>query len=336
MVLLAGSEGNASKMELIRPDIYAIPLHSTNEITKEIQVYLIKGEKEHLLIDVGFHSESAAIELRAALNALGVDLKDVRLFLTHLHVDHSGNAQRFYPEVKEILASEWDGCMISHKLNKTTAHYIRVNRLLAGIPRRVCVMLKRESEIFEGGDAVFPFTIIHPDELLSVGRYTFRVIDCSGHSPEQIGLYEINEHFMFSADSLLNKIYPTINYWMEEFSSMQDTFDTLKRLCDLNCEILYPSHYGAIIDCKERALQTIDHHLKKGRYLLDVLKLGEGTAYEMGMRMKWGRSQQSFDALSCPQQWFATMELLAHLERFYRMDIVERKMDNGHWIYKIK
>lgn len=323
-------------MELIRPDIYAISLHSQNEITREIQVYLIKGENEHLLIDVGFHSESAAEELMKELEVLNIDLKDVRLLLTHLHVDHSGNAARFYPKVKEIIASEWDGCMITHKQNKTTAHYIRVNRLLAGIPRSVCVKLKNESEIFEGSNDVFPFKAIHPDELLSIGRYTFRVIDCSGHSPEQIGLYEINEHFMFSADSLLNKIYPTINYWMEEFSSMQDTFDTLKRLSDLHCEILYPSHYGAIIDVKERAMQTIDHHLKKGRYLLDVLKQGEGTAYEMGMRMKWGRSQKSFDALSCPQQWFATMELLAHLERFYQMDILERKMDNGYWIYKIK
>lgn len=321
-------------MEMIRPDIYAITLHSHNEITREIQVYLIKGNKQHLLIDVGFHSESAAEELIKELKALDVELKDVSLFLTHLHVDHSGNAVRFSSEFKEIMASEWDGCMISHKLNKTTAHYIRVNRLLAGIPRHVCVKLKTESEIFEGSDEVFPFKAVHPDELLTVGRYTFRVVDCSGHSPEQIGLYEINEHFMFSADSLLNKIYPTINYWMEDFSSMQDTFDTLKRLCDLDCEILYPSHYGAITNIKERAMQTIDHHLKKGRSLLDVLKMGEGSAYEMGMRMKWGRSQQSFDALSCPQQWFATMELLAHLERFYQMGIINRKTKDGHWIYQ--
>lgn len=152
---LAGSPRNAFDMKLLRRDIYAITLHSASEITKEIQVYLIKGRDEHLLIDIGFHSASAADELCTALKQLNVELKDVRLFLTHLHVDHCGNAQHFAPCLKEILASEWDGCMITHKLNKTTAHYIRKNRLLAGIPRSVCVKLKSESEIFEGRGTVF-------------------------------------------------------------------------------------------------------------------------------------------------------------------------------------
>ncbi|WP_373128550.1 MBL fold metallo-hydrolase [Dielma fastidiosa] len=333
---LAGSPRNAFDMKLLRRDIYAITLHSASKITKEIQVYLIKGRDEHLLIDIGFHSASAADELCTALKQLNVELKDVRLFLTHLHVDHCGNAQHFAPCLKEILASEWDGCMITHKLNKTTAYYIRKNRLLAGIPRSVCVKLKSESEIFEGGDGVFAFTPIHAHERLRVGDYTFEVIDLAGHSPQQIGLYEINEHFMFAADSVLNQIYPTINFWMEEFSSMQDNFDTLKRICDFDCEIVYPAHYGPISDIKERCMQTLDHHMKKGKYLLDVVKQGSGTAYDFAMRMQWGRQLSRFDRLSCPQQWFACMELLAHLERFYHLGILSRELIDGHWYYHIK
>ena len=126
--------------------------------------------------------------------------------------------------------------------------------------------MKSESEIFEGGDGVFALTPIHAHERLRVGDYTFEVIDLAGHSPQQIGLYEINEHFMFAADSVLNQIYPTINFWMEEFSSMQDNFDTLKRICDFDCEIVYHAHYGPISDIKERCMQTLDHHMKKGKY----------------------------------------------------------------------
>ena len=60
---LAGLPRNAFDMKLLRRDIYAITLHSASKITKEIQVYLIKGRDEHLLIDIGFHSASAADEL---------------------------------------------------------------------------------------------------------------------------------------------------------------------------------------------------------------------------------------------------------------------------------
>ena len=74
---LAGSQRNAFDMKLLRRDIYAITLHSSSMITTEIQVYLIKGRSEHLLIDIGFHSASAADELCAALKQLNVELKSV-------------------------------------------------------------------------------------------------------------------------------------------------------------------------------------------------------------------------------------------------------------------
>ncbi len=324
-------------IETLRENIYAITLTSPNEITPEIQVMLIKGEQEHLLIDAGFRSRSAYQQLITALDELGVCLCDVRLFLTHLHVDHSGNAALLAEHVKEVLASEWDGCMMSHDLNKTTQFYIQKNGELAGIPSAVYTSMMKETEVFWGPDQPFIFTPVHVGEMLTVGQYRFEIVSLAGHTPEQIGLYEADEKFMFTADALLNKIYPTINFWLTEFASMQDTFDTLKRIVRKECEVLYPSHYGPIEKAAilPRALATIDHHLKKEKILLEVLENHKGTAYELAMLIPWGRSLAAFDTFSCSKQWFAVLELMAHLERLVQLKRVVRTVHEGHYVYAL-
>ena len=103
------------------------------------------------------------------------------------------------------------------------------------------------------------------------------------------------------------------------------TVNKKKRVCDEMC-----SHFAT------GPFAYADHHMKKGKYLLDVVKQGSGTAYDFAMRMQWGRQLNRFDQLSCPQQWFACMELLAHLERFYHLGILSRELIDEHWYYHIK
>ena len=76
-------------------NIYQIPIGLPKNPLKELNAYLIKGRDKSLLIDTGFNREECKKDLMEGIREIGVDLKDLDVFITHLHADHSGNVSEF-------------------------------------------------------------------------------------------------------------------------------------------------------------------------------------------------------------------------------------------------
>lgn len=80
------------------PEIYTIPVELKGNVLKVLNAYVVKSEGKYLLIDTGFNNEECKKSLLCGLAELGLKPKDVSLFLTHFHADHTGLAEMFVEE----------------------------------------------------------------------------------------------------------------------------------------------------------------------------------------------------------------------------------------------
>ncbi|MEA3422313.1 MAG: MBL fold metallo-hydrolase, partial [Bacillota bacterium] len=79
-------------MKEIYEDIYQVEIPLLNNPLKAINSYFIIGEEECLVIDTGFNAPECRKALLDGLDELNIPLGNVKLFVTHLHSDHSGLA----------------------------------------------------------------------------------------------------------------------------------------------------------------------------------------------------------------------------------------------------
>ena len=88
------------------PNIYLISIPLPDNPLKNLNCYVVKAENESLIIDTGFNMEICYEALTEGLDELNIDLKNTKLFLTHMHSDHTGLAWKFEKKVKGIWMSK--------------------------------------------------------------------------------------------------------------------------------------------------------------------------------------------------------------------------------------
>ena len=79
------------------PGIYQLqlPLPSPDIFLGYVNIYLIRGDGEYLLVDTGWNTEEAFNSLKRQLSEIGVDFGDIsQIVATHVHPDHYGMAGR--------------------------------------------------------------------------------------------------------------------------------------------------------------------------------------------------------------------------------------------------
>ena len=72
------------------PDIYRIYVPLPDNPLKYLNCYVLVSDGETLIIDTGFNRPECKQALFDGLDELQVDFAHTKLFLTHLHGDHSG------------------------------------------------------------------------------------------------------------------------------------------------------------------------------------------------------------------------------------------------------
>jgi len=80
-------------MTQIIPGIYQLPLPAPGLDAQlgPVNVYLIQGDNEYLLIDTGWNTDEAFKALKKRLAEINVRVEDIsRIVLTHMHPDHCG------------------------------------------------------------------------------------------------------------------------------------------------------------------------------------------------------------------------------------------------------
>ena len=194
------------------------------------------GKREVALIDCGVKSKAQILE---NIRAAGMDPEKLgHIFLTHVHIDHTGAAASFQEEFPNAI-------FYAHE---------REVPALEGAPGT-----SRLTAASWYGVEYVPVTIQHiikgEEEVIPIGNLGLHCVHIPGHTLGSMAIYSDVEskRVLFGQD-----VHGPI---MPEFGSDQSQYEeSLRKMIALDADILCEGHYGIIIG-KKRVREFIESFL---------------------------------------------------------------------------
>lgn len=326
-------------MRKVYKNIYLKELPLPNNPLKYLNFYIIKGQEKSMIIDTGFNREDTKEDIMRIFKDLNLNPKNVILFLTHLHSDHTGLASYLEEMGLTIYASKIDGDLLNNSVKKSDSMWQDT------IQQGIWQGLEEDQLDIEDhpGFKFRPTTHINfipaiPGESIQIGEYNFKIIDLKGHTPGIVGLYEKEHKILFCGDHILGKITPNITFWGFQYGDVLGTYlKSLDRVYNMDIDYLFSSHRFLIDDHRERIEELYNHHAKRlEEARIALKKSGKSTVRTVTKQLHWDIRSKSWDEFPKSQKWFAAGEAHAHLEHLRALDEVTMEEDDGVLYYSIK
>jgi glyoxylase-like metal-dependent hydrolase (beta-lactamase superfamily II) len=320
--------------------IYQLQIPIPNNPLGNTNVYLVKGDDRHLLIDAGYGNIEAFQSLNDQLTEIGVDPADIsQIVVTHAHFDHYGLTDR----LRQVSRA------------KIALHYLEKN-LLTQRQTNVVEFLRQTEQWFHAagvpanelptpptapaGTSSFatpplPDIDLRSGDEISAANYNFQVIWTPGHSPGHICLYEPDKKLLFAGDHVLPVITPHISLQpLSNTNPLADFINSLNEVKQLAVNLVLPAHEHIYTDLPKRVEEIILHHELRNLEILEAMKTESKTAYQISTQVTWMPTLGgvSFQDLAPWDRRMAVSETLAHLEAM-RVDSRISQVNRDNIIY---
>lgn len=299
---------------------------------RSVNCYAFEGDTGVTLLDCGVDRDEDFELLAGSLHAIGSDLGDLtRLVGSHLHVDHVAMARRLV----ETTDCEW----VMHESTPTEIpHYnnwqarrvqlLELVRLHGGSPDDERAFAEDWPRPPWFSTAIPPTRPVADGDVISLGAgRTLRVIHTPGHHPTHICLVDSRTGLLFSGDHVLPRITPFVPYTGEDADHLGDYLASVERIEQLEAGLTFPAHGDAIDRGPARARQITLHHERRIGAMLQELRFGPRTAWEI----MTATFRPNLPPIGLR---LAFQETLAHLEHLRRRQQLERELIDGVFHYR--
>ncbi len=316
-------------------DIWLIEVPLPKSPLRSLNAYLIKGEGHHLLVDTGFNCLESEEALLTGLEKIGIDRRDMDVFLTHPHSDHAGLAGRIIRGEKSIFCSRSTQKTVNSLTDLSRWQEIFKEAPRLGFENDLPYYLEVHPGFKYGNSSRVESFSVEEGQTFKVGDYTLEAVAAPGHDPGMMCLYEEKHKLLFSGDHILGRITPNISCWSLETDPLGDYFESLEKTGRLTLEMVLPSHRSIIEGGWERIEELREHSLERLREVEEVLRRhGEQTPYEVASRLKWKIPVKNWRDINPVQKWFATGEAMANLAYLYHRGRVTLVLGDSY-VFKI-
>ena len=300
------------------PDIYRIYVPLPDNPLKYLNCYVLVSDGETLIIDTGFNRPECKQALFDGLDELQVDFAHTKLFLTHLHGDHSGLTEELTTRGVPVFMNAIDYDYLCQELASGGWQAMEQIFLIEGFPME-------EIEKTEKGQsgptlltaAPIPCRQLFSDnDLLTVGGCFPPLYPYTGaHTGTYLSLYRRQRNPLFSGDHILFDITPNISVWRNVPYSLADYLESLQKIKGLKVSHTFPGHREFHGDIHDRINALALHHHARLKEILDAIdQHPDCTAYETAGRISWSARGRAWNDFSPNQKWFAMGETLAHIK----------------------
>ncbi len=308
-----------------------IPLPKADLLLGYVNVYLVQGNDGYTLIDTGWGTVEAFDSLTSQLAERGVDLKRIRRIVpTHIHPDHYGLSGK----LKQLSGA--NVYLHRQETSLVDTRYVYMDTLLQklaewlhtnGVPDETLSRLQTASlGAVEFVTPAIPDVNLSGGETISLDSFSFKVLWTPGHSPGHICLYEPNHKILFAVDHILPVITPNISLQPQSRDNpLGDFLNSLNIVKQLDVNLVLPAHEHLFTDLRTRVEGIIQHHKQRNSEILETIKAGPKTAYQIATEITWMPELGGvhFKRLAVWDKRAAVSETLAHLEAMR----VDRKID---------
>jgi len=331
-------------MEIV-PGIHQLklPVPVPSAQLADVNAYLIEGEKGWLLVDTGWNTRQTFAALEKQLTEIGVGFEDIsHIIITHFHPDHYGLAGK----LKELSKAK----IALHQVERDfiRSRYISMDSLLAetadllrfhGVPDEELPHLQKASlEVVKYVSPISPEITLHGGERIPHGGFNFEVVWTPGHSPGHVCLYEPKQKVLLSGDHLLPTIFPNVGLHPQSGENpLGDYLHSLQVVEQLEVDLVLPAHEHVFTGLKQRIKELYRHHEDRKAAIINVLREGAKTAYEVSFKIPWiiNGVTMSFEELPALDKRLAVMSALAHLEPLCAEGQAERSSGDGTVVYSV-
>ena len=331
-------------MEIV-PGIHQLklPVPVPSAQLADVNAYLIEGEKGCILVDTGWNTRQTFAALEEQLREIGVGFEDIsQIIITHFHPDHYGLAGK----LKELSRAK----IALHQIERDfiRSRYISMDSLLAetadllhlhGVPQEELPRLQKASlEVVKYVSPISPEITLHGGERIPLGSFNFEVVWTPGHSPGHVCLYEPKQKVLLSGDHLLPTIFPNVGLHPQSGENpLGDYLHSLQVVEQLEVDLVLPAHEHVFTGLKQRIKELYRHHEDRKAAIINVLREGARTAYEVSFRIPWiiNGVTMSFEELPALDKRLAVMSALAHLEPLCAEGQAERSSGDGTVVYSV-
>lgn len=317
------------------PDIYKIPVFLPNNPLKILNSYVVKTDKETLVIDTGFRQPECYEALTQGLKELAVDMDHATLFLTHLHSDHVGLTNDIITEHTRVLMNVHDYNYLKNEHQGDFWPWMEEKFYHEGLSKDLIELQRKVSPARAyAPQYLFRAQTIQDMETFSIGDYMFRCLWTPGHTPGHTCLYMEDLQILFSGDHILFDITPNITMWRNVTDSLGDYLDSLDKIEKININLCLPGHRNNDMDVYERIRQIKEHHANRIAQTLSIIRNEPGlNACEIGARMTWAMRGKNWDEFPIQQKWFAIGETISHLDYLIQRGKICRHTDQEIYYY---
>jgi len=331
-------------MEIV-PGIHQLklPVPVPSAQLADVNAYLIEGEKGCILVDTGWNTRQTFAALEEQLREIGVGFEDIsQIIITHFHPDHYGLAGK----LKELSRAK----IALHQIERDfiRSRYISMDSLLAetadllhlhGVPQEELPRLQKASlEVVKYVSSISPEITLHGGERIPLGSFNFEVVWTPGHSPGHVCLYEPKQKVLLSGDHLLPTIFPNVGLHPQSGENpLGDYLHSLQVVEQLEVDLVLPAHEHVFTGLKQRIKELYRHHEDRKAAIINVLREGARTAYEVSFKIPWiiNGVTMSFEELPALDKRLAVMSALAHLEPLCAEGQAERSSGDGTVVYSV-
>ncbi len=300
-------------------------------VLDHIDLYLLEGEGERVLVDTG-HADDVSQCLLAQVLGERLD----RILVTHFHPDHVGNAGHLAARYGSTLAMprlEWAMArMLAFEPDEAwraaLAAYDRLLGVEAELGRRRLAL----GNVF--ARAVTPppgsFQQLRDGMVVRLAGLPFRVMLMGGHAPAHALFYQRERRLLIAGDQILPEISPLVGVWPDEpeGNPLGDYLAALERLAGLPEDVLVlPGHGRPFRGLRARVAAIRAHHQERLARTLELCR-DWASVCEVALAL--------FDRpLDETTVGFALAEALAHLNYLHRRgELVRESGADGAWRFR--
>jgi glyoxylase-like metal-dependent hydrolase (beta-lactamase superfamily II) len=324
-------------VERVRPGVWSIPVPIPNNPLRYVLVYAFETDEGVYLVDAGWNTDDAFDTLAAGLGVLGGSVADVRgVMVTHIHPDHYGLAGRVRESSGAWVALHpADAALIPDRYEEPESLLTRVGATLrqwGAPPEEVEGLTYASMPVRQFVSLVKPDVLLEDGDKPEVPGWDLQAIWTPGHSPGHLSFWEPRHRLMLTGDHVLPRITPNISFHPQAGDDPLGSFlQSLEKLQPYDSDEVLPAHEHRFVGLPARLGELVEHHEHRFAEVIDAVRAGQDTAWEVAGRMQWSRS---WDRIEGFMRRAAVAEAMAHIRALERRGVL-RAMDGEPVRYEV-
>ena len=280
--------------EEVLDGVWSIPIPLVGSPLASVTMYAVRHQNGILLVDAGYDHPECWAALVGGLALAGARPEDVTaVVLTHHHPDHVGLASRIREASGAWVAIHpLDALDEGRRTHGTFIEQLDTELRLAGVPDASRnEMVESSRQLAKHAHGLSADRMLADGDVIGEGGAELEVVSSPGHTRGHVCLLDRGRRLLFGGDLLLaaGEVQLGVVSTPED-DPVAELQGSLRRVSELDVDLLLPGHYDRIGDVAGRAAAVAAELETRLAKTADVIAALPGsTAWDVTEAFPWDR-----------------------------------------------